>query len=174
MPKKKSTKETAISIGAAKKYAYCIIAEKSKKRKVVEMKNMVNVVFDLRRDDYRAGYAERLNNPKEYLFAAYEDLETGDVVVVDTKNGFTLATVTGTASRIPRNIPMGEIKEVVCKVDFTAFNDRKERKEKRKELKAEMDKRVEALKESAVYEMMAEKDPDLKKLLEAFKGLGDE
>lgn len=138
------------------------------------MKNMVNVVFYLHRDEYRAGFAERMNNPKEYVFAAYEDLAPGDMVVVDTKNGFTLATVTGMASRIPRNIPMGEIKEVVCKVDFTAFADRKGRKEKRKELKAEMDKRVEALKESAVYEMMSEKDPDLKALLDQFKGLGDE
>lgn len=138
------------------------------------MKILVNVVFDLYKSDYRAGYAERLNNPKEYLFAAYEDLTAGDVVVVDTQNGFSLATVTGIAERIPRNIPVGNLKEVVCKADFTAFNNRKERKEKRKELKAEMDKRVEALKESAVYEMMAEKDPALKKLLEDFKGLEDE
>lgn len=138
------------------------------------MKFLVNVVFNINQNRPHEEFTGRMNNPKEYVFAAYEDLSAGDVVVVDTQNGFNLATVTGTASRIPRNISMGSIKEVVCKVHFGDFHDRQERKEKRKELKAEMDKRVEALKESAVYEMMAEKDPDLKKLLEDFNGLGDE
>ena len=41
---------------------------------------------------------------KLYTFLAYEEYTPGDVVVVDTQNGFQLATVEGTASKIPDGI----------------------------------------------------------------------
>ena len=65
------------------------------------------------------------------------------------------------------------MKEVVCKVDFSAYTERKEKAEKMKHLKAEMDKRIKKLEEDAVYEMMAEKDSVLKEMLDEFKALQD-
>ena len=41
--------------------------------------------------------------------------------------------------------------------------------EQRKELKKRMDERVKALQEDALYEMLAEKDPELKSMLEAYR-----
>ena len=102
---------------------------------------IVNVVFDVSRNGAFA------NTGKEYAFVAYEDMTAGDVVVVDTVNGFQLATVTGFRSRIP------------------------EKAERIKQLKAEMNKRVDKLKEEAVFEMMAEKDPTLKAMFDEFKAL---
>lgn len=126
---------------------------------------IVNVVFNVSTNGAFA------NTGKEYCFVSFEPLNEGDVVVVDTQYGFQLATVTGLASKIPSNIPKGRTKEVVCKVDFSSYNERKEKAERVKQLKAEMDKRVEKLKEDAVYEMMAEKDPTLKALFDEFKAL---
>lgn len=126
---------------------------------------IVNVVFDVSRNGAFA------NTGKEYAFVAYEDMTAGDVVVVDTVNGFQLATVTGFRSRIPANVPNGGMKEVVCKVDFATYNARKEKAERIKQLKAEMNKRVDKLKEEAVFEMMAEKDLTLKAMFDEFKAL---
>lgn len=109
---------------------------------------------------------------REYFFAAYEeDLQEGDVVVVDTRNGFQLVTVTGTVDKFPDFIPNNEIKEVVCKVDFRKFNERAEKRQKAKELKKRMDERIKQLQAGAVYEMFAEKDPELKNMLEEFRSI---
>ena len=139
------------------------------KERKVKMKDylIVNAVFDISKNGVFA------NTGKEYCFLSYEDVTTGDVVVVDTAYGFQLATVTGLASRIPSSIPKGKMKEVMCKVDFSAYTERKEKAEKMKHLKAEMDKRIKKLEEDAVYEMMAEKDSVLKEMLDEFKALQD-
>lgn len=126
---------------------------------------IVNVVFNISTNGAFG------NTGKQYCFISFEPLNDGDVVVVDTQYGFQLATVVGYASAIPSNISKGRMKEVVCKVDFSSYTARKEKAEKIKRLKAEMNKRVERLKEDAVYEMMAEKDPVLKALLDEFKAL---
>lgn len=126
---------------------------------------IVNVVFDVSKNGTFA------NTGKEYAFVSYDEVIAGDVVVVDTANGFQLATVTGFRSRIPASLPKGNMKEVVCKVDFTIYNARKEKAEKIKQLKEEMNKRVDKLKEEAVFEMMAEKDPALKAMFDEFKAL---
>lgn len=98
---------------------------------------------------------------KLYTFLAYEEYTPGDVVVVDTQNGFQLATVEGTASKIPDGIPTGGLKEIVCKVDFTAWN----------ELQCMMNNRVRDLQETALFEILASKDPELKAMLDEYKTL---
>ena len=92
---------------------------------------------------------------KLYTFLAYEEYKPGDVVVVDTQNGFQLATVEGTASKIPDGIPTGGLKEIVCKVDFTAWNERRERAKRMNELQCMMNNRVRDLQETALFEMLA-------------------
>lgn len=108
---------------------------------------------------------------KEYIFAAYEGLTVGDIVVVDTRNGYHLATVTSIAERLPRAVSMGDLKEVVCKADFKEFYSRKEKREKANALKSEMDKKVKVLQSQAIYELLAEKDPSLKEMLDEYKEL---
>lgn len=128
------------------------------------MKQYVNVVFNVSTNSTFA------NTDKEYLFACYEeDVAAGDIVVVDTRYGFQLVTVTEVLHDTPeymRGIPKDmkkNLKEVVCKVYTGAFEARRK--------KAEMDKRVKELQKSAIYEMMAEKDDSLKAMLQEYKDL---
>ena len=121
------------------------------------------------------------NTDKEYLFACYEkDVAVGDIVVVDTRYGFQLVTVTKVLNDTPEQVVRftkemkKNLKEVVCKVNTEEFTARKEKAEKRAELKAEMDKRVKELQASAIYEMLAEKDDSLKQMLQQYKDLTEE
>lgn len=121
------------------------------------------------------------NTDKKYLFACYEkDVAVGDIVVVDTRYGFQLVTVTKVLNDTPEQVVRftkemkKNLKEVVCKVNTEEFTARKEKAEKRAELKAEMDKRVKELQASAIYEMLAEKDDSLKQLLQQYKDLKEE
>ncbi len=121
------------------------------------------------------------NTDKEYLFACYEkDVAVGDIVVVDTRYGFQLVTVTKVLNDTPEQVVRftkemkKNLKEVVCKVNTEEFTARKEKAEKRAELKAEMDKRVKELQASAIYEMLAEKDDSLKQMLQQYKDLKEE
>jgi len=131
------------------------------------MKKFVNVIFNV-----STGGALHVTY-KEYLFACYDDVAEQDIVVVDTRYGFQLATVTRILDKVPESHSKG-LKEVVCRPDMTKFQDRKERKAKRAELKQEMDKRIRELKVSAIYKMMAENDPTLAQMLKDYEGLAEE
>ena len=96
---------------------------------------------------------------KLYTFLAYEEYTPGAVVVE------------GTASKIPDGIPTGGLKEIVCKVDFTAWNERRERAKRMNELQCMMNNRVRDLQETALFEMLASKDPELKAMLDEYKTL---
>lgn len=110
------------------------------------------------------------SNEKQYNFKCYDAVKVGDVVVVDTQYGFNVATVTE-IEPTTKNLPLGELKEVVAVVDTTAFNERREKAERTKELKKKMDKKVKELQNIAIYEMLAEKDPELREMLEELKSL---
>lgn len=120
------------------------------------------------------------NTEKEYDFALYdEDVKIGDTVVCDTVNGFTLGIVSSITSNIT-NINATEsrlnrlnkvTKEIVCKVDMSAFQTRKENRAKVSKLKNMMEKRVKELQDVTLFEMMAEKDDSLKTMLDEYKSL---
>lgn len=65
----------------------------------------------------------------------------------------------------------GGLKEIVCKVDFTAWNERRERAKRMNELQCMMNNRVRDLQETALFEMLASKDPELKAMLDEYKTL---
>lgn len=114
------------------------------------------------------------NTGKEYYFKAYNALNVDDVVVVDTQYGYQLATVVEVEPEVSVSGAKKITRSVVCKVDFSDFNARMEKTEKAKRIKAQMDARIEKLKENAFYEMMAEKDPELKVMLDEFNALQEE
>lgn len=113
-----------------------------------------------------------LDNPNPnttYTYACFDpDITAGDIVVVNTgHHGFALAKVVLITEE-------GEVqfnREVVCRVDFSEFNARKEAVKRATELKREMEKRMREAQELALYEMLAEKDPTLKTMLEEYKAL---
>lgn len=108
---------------------------------------------------------------KTYPYALYdEDIAIGDTVVVMTgHHGMAIAEVCSIGEMPKDAVTCG--REIICKVDMTAYIDRKARAKQMAELKKEMDEKVKALQETALYELMAEKDPSLKAMLEQFKAL---
>ncbi len=112
-----------------------------------------------------------VNTTKEYAFALYDEkVNVDNLVLCDTQYGYAVA-------RVVNIMPLDEYegvnitKEVICKVDFTDFEKRKEHRKKAQKLKSEMDKKVKELQDIALIELMAEKNPELKTMLEEYKNL---
>ena len=112
---------------------------------------------------------EHSSYAKEYAFACYiDDIRVGDTVVVETVNGLMIATVVNLDATLPGK---KTLKQVVDKVDMAAFEERKQKAEKVKKLKTKIEKKVKELQDIALYEMLAEKDPELKNMVSELKGL---
>lgn len=118
-------------------------------------------------------FLEGSNTESVYPYALYdEDIQKGDIVVVQSgHHGLGIAQVENIDAKeyTPEDVKYG--REIIAKVDFTAFNDRKAKAERVAKLKLDMDSKVKELQHFAIYEMLAEKDPALKAMLEEFKAL---
>lgn len=106
-----------------------------------------------------------------YVYALYQDdVEVGDTVVVNTgHHGLAVAKIVTLDDS-----KLGKVRynrEVVCKVDLTAYEERKQRVARAAELKQAMDAKVKEMQNQAIYEMMSEKDPALKVMLDEYKTL---
>lgn len=114
-------------------------------------------------------FCDGSNQNTVYYYALYNnEICVGDKVVVMTgHHGMGVATVTEIDDVNSNKVQYG--REVVCKIDMTDFNNRKEKKIRMKELKNKMDAQVKKLQESAVYEMLADKDDELKSMLQEYK-----
>ena len=114
-----------------------------------------------------------LDNPNTtYPYACFDsEVKENDIVVVSTgHHGFALAKV----MHIPDEEQKREVqfnREVVCRVDFSQFSARKMAVTRACELKREMEKRMREAQELALYEMLAEKDPTLKGMLDEYKAI---
>lgn len=64
-------------------------------------------------------------NMKEYFYFAFKEYGIGDVVVVDTVNGLSLARVSSIAPTMP-NIPPERIRTIVGAIDYDAWRDKLE------------------------------------------------
>lgn len=64
-------------------------------------------------------------NLKEYFYFAFKEYGVGEVVVVDTANGLSLARVSSIAPTIP-NIPVERIRTIVGAIDYDAWRDKLE------------------------------------------------
>lgn len=95
-----------------------------------------------------------------------EDLKKGDQVVVESSRGLGIATV-----QAIKNHSAKATKWVVQRVDLEAHNERIEREEKLKELRAKMEKRYKEISEIALFEKLASEDDDMKILVDEFKSL---
>lgn len=119
----------------------------------------------------KVAFLNGTNTNKTYNYALYDsDIRPEDLVVVQTgHHGLAVARVVSTDGE--PNGPVSHGREIVCKVDTTAFEERKARAAQLVELKARMDQKVQQLQKAAVYEMLAEKDPELAAMLQAYKDL---
>lgn len=110
------------------------------------------------------------NTTKVYHFALFDnDITVGDYVVCDTTNGFNIGTVINIVNK--EECSGCVTKEVVCKVDFSAFYHRKENRERMSEIKKRLDSVVKDKIDLVIYQTIAESSPEIAELLEEYKKL---
>ena len=116
-------------------------------------------------------FLDGTNRNTTYAYALYdEDIAAGDTVVVKTgHHGYAVAQVVEVAPEIAEAVKFG--REIVSRVDFSAFEARKAKAKRMAELKRTMDEKVRELQATALYEMLAEKDSGLKEMLAEYKNL---
>lgn len=116
-------------------------------------------------------FVQGTNTTSGYTFALYDNnVGVDDLVLCDTAKGYNVAKVIEICSQKDYE-GSSPNKEIICKVDFTDFENRKENRAKAQKIKVEMEKKMKEMQELALYEMMAEKNPELKEMLDTYKGL---
>ena len=125
-------------------------------------------------DNYEVALVEFLNDKKQnnrIPYALYDPgINSGATVVVKTgHHGFAVAQVVEILPKGRRSVEYG--REVVACVDLNPYYNRQARKKDLAELKKCMDAKVKELQSTALYEMLAEKDPELADMLHRYKNL---
>lgn len=118
-------------------------------------------------------FIQGVNTTKDYAFALFdESIKKDDCVLVDTANGFSVAKVSEVVSQIDYD-GVTVIREVVCKVDFTEFETRKENRKKKDALKKRMDSMIKDNQEIVLYKMLAETNPEMADMLKEYESLSN-
>ena len=112
-----------------------------------------------------------------YYYAIYDDgrkYYPGDKVIVSgTANGM-VHTISEIITPEEASVRMGNkniTAEVIAYVDTSAYDDRVKRRKEADNLKKKMDKLIKQMEENNKYEMYAEKNSELKEMLETYKKL---
>ena len=118
-------------------------------------------------------FAQGTNTIKEYSFALFDaDVFPSDFVLCDTANRYSVARVTGIVHKNEwEGVPV--TKEIICKLDFSAFEKRKELRKQKEALKKQMDKIVADNQELILYQAIAEKNPEMAAMLAEYKSLAN-
>lgn len=115
-------------------------------------------------------FIEGTNKDKEYYYALFDEYNVGDLVVVQTgHHGLALAEISSIDCTGKNRVKCS--REIVTRVDMDAYYERQEKRKALEQLKKDMDKKVKELQETAIYELLAEKDPSLASMLAEYKQL---
>lgn len=108
--------------------------------------------------------------PSSYIYANFiADIKVGDMCVIKSAHhGFGLATVVEVIDRNDFEILS---REVVTIVDTRDYDERVATRKKATELLTTMQERAKKLQDIALYQMLAENDPEMAELLKEYKGL---
>jgi hypothetical protein len=116
-------------------------------------------------------FLEGSNTTTTYEYALFDDYSVGTYVVVKSAHhGFGVAKIIEIISK-EQAITKKFEREIVTAFDMDIYETRKKNRAKIQELNNRMDKRFQELNKLALFEMMAEKDPELKNMLEEYKCL---
>lgn len=109
------------------------------------------------------------NKEVTYQYACYDPaVKIGDIVVVmSAHHGPGLAQVKALHASTDEELH----REIVCVVDFAAYNSRVAQRAKLAALKAQMQARAKKLQDQALYEILAKTDPEMQELLGEYKAL---
>lgn len=142
--------------------------ETRKESKIMEGKYLIADACYLSHNSNSA-YPEE--NANTYAFALYDTtIIEGDYCVVKSNgHGFDIVKIQRLRERSDEAIT----REIVCKVDFSAYVSRLDARKRRDELRNEMAKKAAQLQEIAMYQILAESDPAMAALLKAYKELTD-
>ncbi|EHM4866114.1 TPA: hypothetical protein ACSY4P_10625 [Listeria monocytogenes] len=115
-------------------------------------------------------YNQEQGSEKLYDYRTFlKDLNAGDLVAVETANGYAVAEVVkfNTAStREPRSYAFQ-------KIDVNTLNNEKARQEEIEELRFKIDLQVQKTSEKARWKELAKSDPELKTLIDTLESLGE-
>ena len=111
-------------------------------------------------------------NKKKYAFAAFpeDDIRENDKVLVDTAHGQAMAKVDSMIAQVDYD-GVAVTKEVICKLDYSNFEKRKESRKKLDNLKNQMDSIVAQNQNMILYTAIAKDNPEMAELLNQYKKL---
>lgn len=113
---------------------------------------------------------------KKYTYRVPEYLQgqlaVGDAVVVHCSTGYQICEVVET--NVLSDFDVKSFAPVVCKVDMGSIVMEIEKAKQLKQMKAAIDREKKRLESLVTYELIAEKSPEFKAMLEAFKAMGGE
>lgn len=101
-----------------------------------------------------------------------EQLQVGDTVLVHCQTGYQICEVVEVNAL--SDFDTKTFAPVVCKVDLSTYIQEVEKTKKLKAMKAAIDREKKRLESMVTYELIAEKNPEFKAMLEAFKEMGGE
>ena len=113
---------------------------------------------------------------KAYTYRVPEHLQgqiaVGDAVLVHCQTGYQVCEVISINAL--SDFEIKSFAPVVCKVDLSTYIQGVEKAKKLKAMKAAIDREKKRLESLVTYELIAEKNPEFKAMLEAFKEMGGE
>lgn len=142
---------------------------------ITEGENDMSYNHNLYKGKFRVATVKFLDHESyEVNYRIYDDgfeYKEGDYVVVSpAHHKWTVAQIK-LIFDYDASAPADENREVICPVDISKFTERSQKAKEIIKLKQEMDKKVKELQGVALYELMAEKSPELKTMLDEYKNL---
>lgn len=146
--------------------------------------NLVNCVFAFRQNNSTTGTYSKYDclteaavaKAKRYMYRVPEhlrgELKVGDAVVVHCQTGFQLASVA--EINAISSYPEESFAPVVCKADLHSYFDEIDTREALQAMRNKIEAEKKRLESMVTYDLIAEKNPDFKALLDAYRAAGGE
>lgn len=146
--------------------------------------NLVNCVFAFRQSNTATGSFNKYDclteaafaKAKRYMYRVPEylkgNLKVGDAVVVHCQTGFQLAHIAEIDAI--SSYPEESFAPVVCKVDLRSYFDEIDNREALQAMRNKIETEKKRLESMVTYDLIAEKNPEFKALLDAYRAAGGE
>lgn len=145
--------------------------------------NLVSCVFAFRQNNtsgvfnkYDCLTEASLAKAKRYMYRVPEhlkvELKVGDTVVVHCQTGFQLARVV--ELNAISSYPEESFAPVVCKADLHSYFDEIDTRETLQAMRNRIETEKKRLESMVTYDLIAEKNPEFKALLDAYRAAGGE
>lgn len=130
--------------------------------------NIASVRFQS--ESWEHGRQEFLFKSRLYDYLNFDEtIEVGDLVAVATSIGYKIAKVAAIKKYSENaNSP------IIQKIDMSAYLERLNAIQRERQLKLEIESKIERKKQIEAYKEYATDDPDLASLIEQYESLGDE